>query len=581
LLECFVQWRAGMRIRTTWLISLCAAGALACGEGADGATADARGGSDVDGGTAAAGTFGGGPGTGSAGTGAADGGVPNLPPEVEEMVDFQLPQASENFVYAANPAAGTVAVIDAQTSSIRTLETGEQPTYLRTLPGTDDAIVLNVGSDTATVIRSAGTSSKTSDLPVVPGANAIGLAPDGKHAVVYYNSSYASAGNTSGSFQDVSVVSLSQDGDDDQALSMTVGFRPRDVFFSSDGARAFVVTEDGISVLDFAAIAKTGSGIAQLLSFGGQVDQKTLDVAVTPDGRYALARADGTSLLRLIDLNDGHVKTLDVADAYVAPPATDDDDAGVAEPPPIAITDLDLVPTGDAAIVVLRNQSAMMELPIPGAFDDATEATTLTVEDQIVGSVSVSPDGKHALLYTTVANQERMTLVVRGGSTEPKTVALRKAVQAVVFTPDGKTALITHTKLPGSPDDLGISPDESIDRAYGYSLLRVPQGDVKLQVTRTAVGPAAIVPDGSYVFVLFRDDALGIKEVHRVALASFLVDPILELESPPISIGSAPKSGRVFVNQDHPDGRMLFIDWQNPRDRNTVTGFELNSRIRD
>jgi hypothetical protein len=34
-----------------------------------------------------------------------------LPPEREVELDLQLPQASENYVYAANPEAGTVAVI--------------------------------------------------------------------------------------------------------------------------------------------------------------------------------------------------------------------------------------------------------------------------------------------------------------------------------------------------------------------------------------------------------------------------------------------------------------------------------------
>jgi hypothetical protein len=38
----------------------------------------------------------------------------------------------------------------------------------------------------------------------------------------------------------------------------------------------------------------------------------------------------------------------------------------------------------------------------------------------------------------------------------------------------------------------------------------------------------------------------------------------------------------VFVNLEHPDGRMTFVDWDDPLDKlKTVTGFELNSRIRD
>lgn len=587
-----------MRTHQSWGWAGCAlALALAAGCAASDKKASGAGQNPADS-TGGAGTGGTGTSNGSfadAGAGfggaAGTGSLPALPPEKKTIVDLQLPQASDNYVYTTNPTAGVVSVIDAKMLSIRTLQTGEKPTYLRTLKNSDNAIVLNIGSSTATVIRSTASKSTTSDLDVVQGANAIGVTADGKHAVVYYNSSYTSAGNTSGSYQDVSVLSLSKDGATDKAVSMTVGFRPRDVFFSSDNTKSFVVTEDGVSVLDFALIEKNGSSIAQLWPFGGGVDQKTLDVSVTPDGKYALARAEGKSLLQLIDLSNGKVKTLDVAKAYVAPPPVDTgEDAGVSTPAlPIAITDLELVPTGTAAIAVLRNQSAMVTLPLPGVFDDPTKATTRTVSGEIVGSASVTPDGTHALLYTTAANVERITIVDLVKNTEPKVVALRKAVLAVTFTPDSRTALITHTKLPGDPNAAGITPDDAIDRSYGYSLLRVPSGDVKLQVTQTSVGPIAMVSDKlpndplykSYLFILFRDDTLAIKEVHRVDLASFLVNPIIQLESPPISIGAASKSFKVFVNQDHPDGRMTFIDWRSPDMKNTVTGFELNSRIRN
>ena len=97
-------------------------------------------------------------------------------------------------------------------------------------------------------------------------------------------------------------------------------------------------------------------------------------------------------------------------------------------------------------------------------------------------------------------------------------------------------------------------------RSYGYSVLRVNSGDVKLQVTATAPGAFNIVPDGSYLFLLFRDDATGMREVQKVESKSFLVQSIV-LGSPPISIGSVPQSKRMFVNQAHPDGRITFIDW--------------------
>ncbi|HKP57133.1 MAG TPA: hypothetical protein VJV78_10445 [Polyangiales bacterium] len=511
----------------------------------------------------------------------------SLPPEVELTVDLQLPQASEHYVYAANPEAGTVAVIDATTQAIHSIVTGDHPTYLRTLAGRDSAIVLNVGSTrqssvapTASVIRTRDGASTSNEIDVVAGANAIGVAPDAKHAVVYYDSSYASAGASSGSFQDVSVLSLSADGKDDRAVAMTVGFRPRALYFADDGSRAFVVTEDGVSVLDFAQIERDGPGIARLVTFG-DIDLKALDVAISPDGRYALARAEGQSQLHLAALDGSATapQALDLASAYRAPEP--DADAGVPEMQPVVVTDLDVLPDGSMAVAVLRNQHALLTIPLPSGFRDPSQVKTISVGEEIVGSVSVSNDAKHALLYTTAVEIERITIVALDGSSAPRTVALRKAVQAVAFTPDDKNALITHKRVDGDPNQPGISADLKLDRAFGYSLLRVASGDVKLQQTDTALGPIAMVPDSSFLFILFRNDATKLREVHRVSLASFLVDPITQLENPPLSIGTAAASKSVFINLQHPDGRMTFIRWDDPNKIKTVTGFELNSRIRN
>lgn len=62
-------------------------------------------------------------------------------------------------------------------------------------------------------------------------------------------------------------------------------------------------------------------------------------------------------------------------------------------------------------------------------------------------------------------------------------------------------------------------------------------------------------------------------------MESFLVNTI-SLGSPPISLGAVPRSEKVFVSQEHPDGRITFIDWTEETTE-SVTGFELNSRIRE
>jgi len=513
---------------------------------------------------------------------AGDKPVETLPPERETTVDFQLPQASENYVYTVNPKAGTVAIINASTQAIKTIKTGSQPTYLQTLTGTDQAIVVNVGSNKASVIRMRNDTPEKTDLAVNAGANAIAVAPDGKHAVIYYNANFAAAGKTPGSYQDVAVLSVSADGSADASVSMTVGFQPRNVFFDNQGAHAYVVTDDGVSILDFSKIEKEGAGIAKLVSFGGDVDQKNSDVAITPDGRFGIARSEGKSELHLVELENGKVRSLDLATAYT-PEATDADDADAGvKAPAVIVTDLDLMPQGGEALAALRNQSAIVRLPLPDAFDDPSKVQTIHVDGSVVGSLTVAPDGRTALAYTTAVELERMVIVDLNQNTPPRTVLLRKAVHAVAYTPDSNTALITHEKLPGSPDEPGLSPEDALDRAYGYSMLRIASGDVKLQRTATQLGPIAMVPDASYLFILFRDDASAIKEVQRVALKSFLVDPIIQLENPPISMGVARASGAVFVNLEHPDGRMTFIDWEEPVEKlKTVTGFELNSKIRN
>lgn len=520
------------------------------------------------------------PGAGTGGAGGAAGGDPVLPPEMEVKLDFELPQASERFVFAANPEGGTVSIIDAETRHIQTLETGDRPTFLRTLAGTDDAIVLNVGSDDATIIRNPDGRATTSNVAVVRGANAIAVAPDGHHAVVYFNVSFSNAGNPSGSLQDVSVMKLEEG--DDQVTDMTVGFRPRDVFFAADGSAAFVVTEDGVSVLDFSDIEASGSGFARSISLGNDIDQKTLDVSVTPNGKYALARQPEASEIRLVDLTSGAITRLDLAALLPEIEAgASDEDGGIPEQPlPIEVTDLDLAGSGTVAAAVLRNQSTLLVLPIPGAFEDSSSVVRHEITDTVVGSAALAPDGKTALLYTTAAPIERLTVVdLADSAAQPRTLVLRKAVRAVAIAPDSETALIVHDKAEGDPNEIGIDPDLQIDRSYGYSVVRIDAGSVKLQQTQAMPGAFSVVPDGSAIFVLFRDDAAGLREVQKIDTASFLVTPT-RLGSPPISIGAVPQTDSVFVSQDHPEGRITFIDWKTG-DKDTVTGFELNSRIRD
>ena len=531
-----------------------------------------------------------------------------LPPEMEVELDFQRPQASERFVYAANPDGGTVAVINAMTREIQTIETGRRPTFLRTLAGTDDAIVLNTGDDEATLIHAGsgegegerGRLPTTENVPVIEGANAIEVAPDGNHAVIYFDAERAGPGDGFGDLQTVSVLSFGDGQAKAKVHGMSVGFKPRQVAFRQDSERAYVVTENGISVLDFKAIDEEGSSIADTIAFDTGTGNESRDVSITPDGKYAVARTPGQSTVSLVTLDSGQVTVLDLTTVYeptdeeiAAAEQDDDGDAGVAGAAdgglgPVVesldVTDLDISRDGAFAAAVLRDRSAVMRIPLPGGFEDPSAIDTTWVEDQIVGQVVLVPTGELALLYTTAVQSESMSVVDLSGDKDTRVVDLRKTVQGVAISDDGRTALIIHSRKQENVNEPGISFDERVDRSFGYSLLRPSTGDVKLELTDIAPGPYVLVPSGDYLFMTFRNDPMQIREVQRVELETFLVNhPAFKLGSPPVSIGVVPTTGHVFVSQEHPEGRMTFIPWTtiDPKDVDTVTGFELNSRIRD
>lgn len=625
-----------MRVRSFWWVPVAlAAAAPACGaDDASGGASDLAGEGPTASGDRASngGGFAANGGGATGGTGGATGGPQVLPPEMEVRVDFELPHAGKRFVYVANPDSDTVAVIDSTNLNIQTVEPGDQPTFLQTLAGRDAAVVLNIGTEDAAIIRTDESGSRLSKVGILRGSNAIAVAPDGKHAVVYFDPDFSSTGRTSGNFQSVTVIAL--DGDaGDRAIDMTVGFKPSAVSFDDASSQAYVVTEDGVSILDFRSIEEDGSGIAKTVALGSVGIDQALDVSVTPDGRFALAREQSSSVLRLVELSTGDIRLLDLAtvsadkiglfdladagaDAGTAgsdagtdgaspngPPMDAGTDAPADAPAPLAdaatgpggdagsspdaasaplgnvvVTDVDLSPSGDFAMAALREQSSALRIPIPGAFDDTSTIEGYTIPGEVVGSIEMSPDGRFALLFTTaIDTNERLTILDLESDEDPKTVQLEKSIRAIAIAPDGSTALVIHKKLAGSPDEPGLPLDAAIDRSYGYSLVQLETGFDLLETTEAEIGPFAIVPDGSYLFVLFSGGVQ--REVQRVQLRSFQVDRI-RLGSPPISVGPVPGTGKVFVGQDHPDGRITFIDWESG-DVESVTGFELNSRIRE
>jgi hypothetical protein len=203
------------------------------------------------------------------------------------------------------------------------------------------------------------------------------------------------------------------------------------------------------------------------------------------------------------------------------------------------------------------------------------------IEEQHVGSVTLSPSGSTAVLYTTAEAVEGLVILDLTSSDPPRGVRLRKGVRAVVLSDDGARALVLHAKAKGDVTEEGISEDERIDRAEGYSLVDTHTGFAKLKLTQASVVEQQILitADAARLFALVRDDAQHVSAYETADLGSFEVQT-RELSAAPSSIGFVPAADRVFIGQESEGGMISFIDAKSGEVVRPVAGFELVSGVR-
>lgn len=493
----------------------------------------------------------GGEGEGEGGDADADADADAGVPEEETPADFRRPQSGRRYVYVANTVRDTVAVIDSRTLGIEIVEVGDAPFVLASVPGQEAALVLHETLPEVGLLTTTDSGTSVQRMEVQPGANRIEVAPDGRHAVVFFDPDRATDPDASeGSYQDLTIVRLV---DDPVSVRLTVGFHPTEVQFADGGRVAFVVTEDVLHRIELDEV--DGPGIAPSLDIGAAPPDPSLrEVVVTPDGAFALVRIENSADLLVLDVAARALTHVTL---------------------PSAPTDLDVSPDGTEAIAVLRETSSVVLLPLPGIVEDPFAFRTITIPDEVFGQSVRAEDGSLLVLFTTAIPQERL-VVLDLASDEWMAVPLRKTVRTVGVAPGGRTAIVLHDKLEGDPalyDDL----EERIDHEFGYSMVDLASGFVRLQVTEVNPEPMLLYEDGQHAFLALRDDQLGVRELEAVDLSAFQVRT-LQLPSPPSALGAVPDTAQAYVAQDHKSGRITFIG-VDTLETQTVTGFELGAEV--
>lgn len=490
------------------------------------------------------------PGIGGGGTSTgstADGGI-DAPPEQELEATFGSPVATGRYVWITNPESGRVAYIDAATLQIEVVDAGNAPTHLAAVADPDDdvAIVLNVLSLDATLLRASSAGLEATTLPVPSAGNGWAVSAAGRWATAWTDVRGLESPDPIDGYQDITVLDLSSGSE--SATPLSVGYRPVLLAYDDEETRLFAVTQDGITIVDLAGEEPFVTANVPL-STDPLEDVSTRDVAITPDGELALVRQDGEPIVDVFSLPDGARTEVVLPDA---------------------VTDLDLAQDGSVAVAVIRNTGQVALLRLPEIVTAPDSYGLFDVDGAVVGSVSLASASPTALLYTNAIDSPVLTVFDSSASSPvPRSILLHAPLEAVFPTADGSHALVTHQSIAGGssyPAAFSLVPIAT----------ELPSKIAGLEAQPVSI---AIAPNGRHALIATGDE---LEPAYRMVVAempSLQIDTY-DLASKPISAGIVAGAGRGYVAQHHPDGRITFIDFATGELR-TVTGFELATQVVD
>jgi hypothetical protein len=466
-------------------------------------------------------------------------------------------------VYVAMTSENELARIDGTTLAVTTTKVGTAPSVAASIPGEDGAIVLDSQNGTATIVRPSPTGDTVEVLPTQPNLNSLNVDPTGHYAIAWFDLAKAvqdgGALSGFGNFQGVTAIALSPGSE--TAVDLTVGFQPSAVEFDAAGSRAFVITQDGISVVSLADATSNPSTIVPPIAVADpMVSPDQLVVHVVATGEYAVVGQAGVASVNVVDLASNPGQTYTIA---LGSPATD----------------IELSSDGTRVYAVARDAQQLAVIDIPADLLDPSGVVTVDLSDGPCGLLALSPDGTRGLLYTNATLDPRITMVALDQPGYPHvTWALEKAIRAVGIAPTSDTALLLDAKAPGDPTTATTLGDY-IAESYGFTLLDLASGFSTLQLTPVDPGPFAYSGDGNKLYVALDggDAATATRALEIVQAHAGVVTPVA-LGSPPSDVGILPAAGQAFVAQRHPLGRISFFAIPNDAER-TVTGFDLNSQI--
>lgn len=483
----------------------------------------------------------------------ADGIVVPANPELEVETSFRVPVVTGNLIWVANPTSGRVALVDASTYEVQTLPAGLSPTYLAAIPGgtNNQALVINAGAADATLFRQApGGALEQLDIPIHQGATAWSMSEAGRWAIAWSDARDFAALDPTEGLQDVTVIDLSREPP--APLRFSVGYRPVTLSIDAAGTRAYAVTRDGISVIELGAAPRLLDDITIVSpeeTLAADTGEPVLDdVPITPDGRFAIVRFADAPRLKVISLADDTSQVLTL---------------------PGEVSDVDLTGDGARAVAVIRATGQVAVFSPAAALADPAQVTLRSVTGETLGSAALPDAGEKALLFTNAIASDRLAILdLVAADTAARVVSLKAPITAVFPSPEGSHA-VALLATAASSERAGAFSIIPVDAALPPKIQGTDAPPFRVSLAETAAGLRGLVTT--------RDDVNGIYAAYLIRMPSLQVDRI-ELASPPTAVGVLPELGVGYVAQQHPEGRITFINLESAAPE-TLTGFELADRV--
>ncbi len=482
--------------------------------------------------------------------------LPTLPPEVPDSFYRTKPAGGDLYVFVVNPDNDTVSKINASTQAVYTIGVGTHPTQV--VVGPDDprkALVLNEGDATISIIDTRTDEIQT--VPIHQDTNYMNVTSDGQYAVTYFDPRVEDADtdiNGVRSFSSISVVYTGDATSEPTSTPIAVALNPQEVTFVPSTGEAIVLCDEAIALV---SLSPEPSARIIALTDDIEEDLDVEELVVGSDGRYVFLRLGSQAELVVVDLDEGGSGE---AVSRIALPAVPSD---------MALADHTLV-------LVDRTDH---ELLVFDAMDPGAEPAVVPLpENQLVGSIAVAPDNRHAILYTTLTEADIRGTAEDGTpldrfsvwDLETDDISVKELVKPVEGVAIGsykevQVVTILHDGSADSNVDV-FAYEEAFSEYYMEDDLVVP---TLLEAPVTALAESS---DGLYQFMIMEDD-LSVVVVDYMTRQAYSVD----VQSQPVFVGALTDTNLAYVSQEYELGRLSFIDPET-LSVSTITGFELNAQ---